>query len=264
VEDVAVTILARALCLAAAACLALAPAAHADGATFSEMQGADDNFVHIDVTFEMARAGLPPREANFGVGTVRISLPGARGARFDPSRPTEPAGYDCAVTNSVYGEADTGFLCSSGGEASGAGLAFPSAVTVHLLLADCWTPPVRGSAQPAVADGWMSQFDPGTAPDATFQLFGDPGCQTGYNAPLVDRDTTSTCIVPKLPGYTLAMAELKLSRAGCARGKVKRVFSSKVKKGRVISQSVKAGKHLRVGSRVPLVVSLGAKKTPRG
>jgi hypothetical protein len=197
------------------------------------------------------------------VGTVRISLPGVRGARFDPSRPTEPAGYNCAVTGSVYGEADTGFLCSSGGEASGAGQTFPSAVTVHLLLADCWAPPVQGSAQPAVADGWTLPFDPGTAPDATFQLFGDPGCQAGYNSPLVERDKTD-CTVPGLASYTLAMAALKLSRAGCSRGKVRYVNSAKVKKGRVISQGIKPGKYLQAGTKVPLVVSLGARKPPRG
>jgi hypothetical protein len=263
VQDVAVTILARALFVAAVACLALAPAAVADSATFSETQGPGDNFSHIDVTFEMARAGLPPREANFGVGTVRISLPGVRGARFDPSRPTEPAGYDCGVTGSVYGEADTGFLCSSGGEASGAGLTFPSAVTVHLLLADCWAPPAQGSAQPAVAEGWTLPFDPGTAPDATFQLFGDPGCQAGYNAPLVGRDKTE-CTVPRLASYTLAMAALKLSRAGCSRGKVRYVNSAKVKKGRVISQGIKPGMHLKAGAKIPLVVSLGAKRPTRG
>lgn len=256
--------IARALCVASLTCLALAPAALADSATFSETQGPDDNFVHVDVTFEMARAGLPPREANFGVGTVRISLPGARGARFDPARPTEPAGYDCSVTNSVYGEAGAGFLCSSGGEASGAGLTFPGAVTLHLLLAECWAPPAQGSAQPAVADGWTLPYDPGTAPEATFQLFGEPGCQAGFNAPLVNRDPTSTCTVPKLAGYTLAMAELKLSRAGCSRGKVGRVFSSKVKKGRVISQSAKAGKQLKVDAKVALVVSLGAKRRASG
>jgi hypothetical protein len=250
-------------CAALVVCALTASSALADSATFSETQGAGDNFVHIDVTFEMARAGLPPREANFGVGTVRISLPGARGVRFDPSRPTEPAGYTCAVTGGVYGEADTGFLCSNGGEASGAGLTFPSAVTVHLLLADCWAPPAQGSAQPAVADGWTLQFDPGTAPDATFQLFGDPGCQAGYNAPLVDRDKTE-CTVPGLASYTLAMAALKLSRAGCSRGRVRYVNSAKVKKGRVISQGIKAGKHLKAGAKVALVVSLGAKRPGPG
>jgi hypothetical protein len=245
------------------ACALTASSAAADSATFSETQGVGDGLSHIDVTFEMARAGLPPREANFGVGTVRISLPGVGGARFDPSRPTEPAGYDCRLTSSAYGEADTGFLCSSGGEASGAGLTFPSAVTVHLLLADCWTPPVQGSAQPALADGWTLPFDPGTAPDATFQLFGDPGCQAGYNAPSVDRDKTE-CTVPGLARYTLAMAALKLLRAGCSRGKVRYVNSANVKKGRVISQGIKAGKRLQAGAKIPLVVSLGAKRPARG
>jgi hypothetical protein len=250
-------------CAALVVCALTATSALADSATFSETQGPDDNVVHIDVTFEMARAGLPPREANYGVGSVRISLPGVQGARFDPARPTEPAGYDCRLTSSAYGEANTGFLCSSGGEASGAGLTFPSAVTVHLLLADCWTPPIQGSAQPAIADGWTLPFDPGTAPDATFQLFGDPGCQTGFNAPVVERDKTD-CTVPSLASKTLAMAALKLSRAGCSRGKVRYVNSGKVKKGRVVSQGIKAGKHLKAGAKVPLVVSLGAKKPPRG
>jgi beta-lactam-binding protein with PASTA domain len=60
------------------------------------------------------------------------------------------------------------------------------------------------------------------------------------------------------------MAALKLSRAGCSRGKVRYVNSTKVKKGRVISQGIKPGKHLQAGTKVPLVVSLGARKPPRG
>ncbi|MEA2424633.1 MAG: hypothetical protein QOH13_1043 [Thermoleophilaceae bacterium] len=244
--------------LAAALAGASAGAALADSASFSQAQSPDDQLFHIDVTVEYARAGLSPREANSGTGTVSLSLPGVR-ARLDPAHPAEPAGYGCSVTSSVYGEAGAGFLCSTDGQVQGAGLAFPGTVTLHLLSADCYTLPAPGSGQPAVADVWAAPGDPGTAPDMTFQLVGDSACDLGPDEPPVDPTGSLPCLVPKLKNLTLKKAAAKLENAGCTRGKVRYSYSPKVKKGRVIAQGSKPGKRLKAGAKVTLTVSRGSR-----
>jgi len=65
------------------------------------------------------------------------------------------------------------------------------------------------------------------------------------------------CVVPKVKGRSLAAARMDITAALCAVGKVTRARSRKVAKGRVALQAPQAGKHLRVGSRVSLVVSRG-------
>ena len=234
---------------------ALAGPAFADGASFAEMQSADDQLYHIDVTLEYTRSGAAPRDAYTGAGTVRVSLPGVV-ARFDPARPTEPGGYNCSVTNSVYGQAGAGFACDTVAD----GPAFPTSVTVHLLSTDCYDPPPQGSGQPAVGDVWAAPSDPGTPPDATYSLLANVGCDSGVDEPPVDTVTPLVCTVPKLKNVVLTKATIKLHNAGCARGKVRYVYSSKVKKGRVISQGFKPGKRLKGGTKVKLVVSLGRKR----
>lgn len=238
----------------------LAGAASAQSSTFSETQSPDDQLFHIDIAASYLNVGQPPRENNVGVGTIKISLPGSQ-ARFDPALAIDQSGYSCSVTTSKYGEPNSGFICQSNGQVQGAGLVFPNSVTVHLLSADCYAPPPAGSAQPAVADVWAAPGDPGTAPDASFTLLGDPGCGDLVDEPPVDPDTPLKCVVPKVKKLTLPKATFKLRRANCARGKVKYAFSRTVKKGRVISQSAKPGKRLKAKTKVKLVVSLGKKPT---
>jgi hypothetical protein len=235
-----------------------ATTALADSASFSEVQSPADQLFHIDVTVEFTRSGAAPRQANTGAGTVRVSMPGVQ-ARFDPARRAEPGGYDCAATNSVYGDPGSGFTCSTSGEAQTAGLAFPTSVTVHLLSTACYSPPAQGSSQPAVADVWAATGDPGSAPDASFELAPDTPCEPGADEPPVDAIAPIRCKVPRLKSLSLKRATSKLRNAGCARGKVRRAYSPKVKKGLVVSQSVKAGKRLKAGSRIGLVVSRGQK-----
>src|SRR4051794_13688290 len=254
----------KTLCTAlAAVCLTGAlftAAAMADGSSFNENQDPEDQLFHVDVGLTFTEAGQHPRESGVGVGTIRVSLPGIK-ARLDPSLPIEPAGYTCHVTTSSYGEADTGFECSTDGQSSGAGLTFPTSVIVHLLSQSCYAPPPQGSAQPLLAEAWAAPGNPGTKPDASYEVFADGGCDSGVGEPDVDTTKQSPCIVPKLKNLTLPKATLKLGRAGCVKGKVRYVFSPKVKKGRVISQSVKPKKKLKLNSKIKLVVSLGPPKT---
>lgn len=251
--------LATTACAALLSCGLLAGPAFADGASFSETQSADDQLFHIDVTVDFGQAGGPPREANSGAGTVRVSLPGAQ-ARFDPAGSADPAGYTCSAGSGVYGAAATGFVCATDGQVAGAGLAFPRSVTLHLVSPDCYAPPAQGSGQPAVAEVWAAPGVPDAPADTTFQLVGDPGCQLGEEEPPVDPDTPVVCIVPKLQKVALTKATTKLRNAGCARGKVRYAYSARIKKGRVISQAVTPGRHLKAGYKVRLVVSLGRNK----
>ena len=250
--------LSTAVALLSAIGAVLAGGALADSSSFSEAQSPDDQLFHIDVGASYLNTGQPPREQNYGVGTIKISLPGSR-ARFDPSLPIDQSGYTCSLTTSKYGEPNAAYICTTDGQVQGQGLAFPNAVTVHLLSQDCYAPPPEGSAQPAVAEVWAAPGDPGTAPDASFPLYGDPGCDSGLGEPPVDVIPPAKCLVPKLKNVALPKATLKLKRGGCARGKVKYVFSNKVKKGRVIAQSAKPGKKLKAKTKVKLTVSLGKK-----
>src|SRR3954471_11782653 len=106
---------------------ALAGGALADSSSFSEQQSPDDQLFHIDVGASYLNVGQPPRDQNFGVGTIKISLPGSR-ARFDPALSGDQSGSTCSTTSSSYGEAGTGYICSTDGQVQGGGLAFPTVV----------------------------------------------------------------------------------------------------------------------------------------
>jgi hypothetical protein len=255
----------KTLCTAVAAVFTtgavFATAALADSSSFSETQSPDDQLFHIDVGASYLNVGQPPRDQNLGVGTIKISLPGSQ-MRFDPALPIDQSGYTCSVTSSTYGEPNTGYICTSNGQVQGAGLVFPNAVTVHLLSQNCYAPPPEGSAQPGVAEVWASPGDPGTPPDASFPLYGDPGCDSGSAEPPVDNFTPAMCIVPKLKNLPLRKAKQKLTRGGCKTGKVNYVFSA-TKKGSVVKQSAKAGKKVKLGTKVKLTVSKGKKPGSR-
>ena len=238
--------------------LAFATGSLADDSSFSENQSLDDQLFHIDIGASFLQTGKPPRDHNSGVGTIKISLPGSH-ARFDPSLPIDQSGYTCSVTTSSYGEPNAGYICSTDGQAQGGGLVFPNAVTAHLLSDNCYAPPPEGSAQPAVAEVWAAPGDPGGAPDASYPLYSDPGCDTGAADDNVDKIPVLKCIVPKLKNLTLPKATKKLKAGACKRGKVKKAYSGKVKKGRVMKQSKKAGKKLKANTKVNLVVSKGKK-----
>jgi uncharacterized delta-60 repeat protein len=65
------------------------------------------------------------------------------------------------------------------------------------------------------------------------------------------------CVVPAVRGQKLAAARIRLARANCRLGKVKRGFSRTVRKGRVISQRPRVGSRLAELAKVDLVVSRG-------
>lgn len=68
------------------------------------------------------------------------------------------------------------------------------------------------------------------------------------------------CVVPNVRGQKLTAARVRLTRAGCRTGKIKRKYSSTVKKGRVISQRPRAGARLAELAKVNLVVSRGRRR----
>jgi hypothetical protein len=65
------------------------------------------------------------------------------------------------------------------------------------------------------------------------------------------------CIVPKVKGKPLKVAERAIRAHNCAVGKVKRAASHKVEKGHVVSQKPGSGRRLKHGAKVSLVVSNG-------
>lgn len=239
----------------------LAPNAYADS-SFSETESPDDGLFHIDVGVSFLQAGQPPRDNNFGVGTIKISLPGGK-ARFDPALAIDQASYTCSVTASAYGEAGAGYICSTDGQPQGTGLAFPNAVTVHLLSQDCYAPPPQGSSQPAVAEVWAAPGDPGTPPDGSFPIVADVPCNDGADEPPVDTIAPLKCVVPKLKNVPLKKVAKKLKNAGCKRGKVRYSYSRSLKKGRVLKQLAKARRKLKLNAKINLVVSKGPKPRAR-
>jgi hypothetical protein len=234
--------------IAAAAIAATTVSAQSNDLTFKQSQG-DDGLVHIDIGVSYAFPGLPPRTANSGVGTVRITLPGGD-FTLDPARPADP-GYSCALGSMTLSGSQA--TCSSEGQAQGGGSAFPSSVTIHLVSKTCWASDQAGSA-----DVWAAPTDPGAPPDVSMpiqsgQCDADAGLQ-----PVMD--TKLTCKVPNVKNVALKLAARQLTKADCARGKVTYVFSVRVRAGRVVSQSVRPGKTLKNKAKVNLVVSRGAKK----
>jgi hypothetical protein len=207
--------------------------------TLAQTQG-EDGLIHIALSVSYAFPGLPPRTNNSGVGTVRVTLPGAN-FRLD----FVDAGYSCVRTS------DDSITCSSEGLAQDGGTAFPSSMTMRLVSNGCWSGPA------GTADVWAAPNDTGGAPDVTLPI--QPGDCAGDPGQQPVQDTKETCKVPNVKKMTLGAASRELKAGDCARGKVKLAFSRTVKKGRVISQSQRPGKTLKAGSKVNLVVSRGRK-----
>jgi VCBS repeat-containing protein len=68
------------------------------------------------------------------------------------------------------------------------------------------------------------------------------------------------CVVPNLKGKTLAQARKLLAAGRCALGKVTRARSRLARAGRIVRQSRKPGARLPRGTKVNVVVSLGARR----
>jgi hypothetical protein len=242
----------------------LASGAWADGTTVGEGQSEADSLWHIDVSVNFTATGQGPDASNIGAGTVRVTLPGVDPAyppAFDQANAADPAGYSCRIVTGAYGAPATGFECSTDGSVNGAGLSFPTDVTLHLVSAVCYAFPPDGSPQPAVADVWAAPGATGGAPDGTLPLSFSAPCTAPptTNEEPVFAPTPKKCVVPNVKNRTLVSATSKLARARCRLGRVRRVFSDTVEKDRVISQSRKPGKKLPQRARVNLVVSRGAR-----
>jgi subtilisin family serine protease len=78
--------------------------------------------------------------------------------------------------------------------------------------------------------------------------------------PFVLSNVATNCSVPRLRGLALAAAKKQLVKRGCALGKVKRAYSSRVKRGRVVAQRPAPGLRLRRGAKVAVTVSRGKRR----
>jgi hypothetical protein len=67
------------------------------------------------------------------------------------------------------------------------------------------------------------------------------------------------CIVPVVRGKTVRKAKTALKRAHCRLGTVRGAHSGRVRAGRILAQTPRVGRNLPAGTRVRLVVSLGAR-----
>ena len=120
-----------------------------------------------------------------------------------------------------------------------------------------------GSGNNTVTMNGTATRQPDPAPTTTTDTPPPPPASTGNPAettPLT-APVAKGCVVPKLAGKKLAAAKKSLKAAGCKVGKVKSKNSKKKKKGRVIAQGRKSGSKLPAGTKVPLTVSKGPKKT---
>ena len=213
--------------------------AQSNDATLKQTQG-DDGLYRAQINVAYGFPGLPPRTANSGVGTVRVTLPNAS-FRLE----SVDAGYECTA------ESPGSIVCRTDGQPQGEGTAFPSSMTMTLISQSCLT-------DPGTADVWAAPYDPGGSPDVSLTLTPSGCTADGGGQPTLE--TKETCKVPNVKGMTVAAATRELTAGDCLKGKVTLAFSKTVRKGRVIKQSQRPGKTLKFRSKVNLVVSKGKKK----
>jgi uncharacterized repeat protein (TIGR01451 family) len=92
---------------------------------------------------------------------------------------------------------------------------------------------------------------------ADYGLIGQASASTTVTCP---PPVTVRCKVPKVLGLKLAKAKVKLRRAHCRTGKVRKQFSTRRKKGKVVAQKPKAGKRLKAGTKVALWTGKGPRR----
>jgi hypothetical protein len=213
--------------------------AQSNDATLKQTQG-DDGLFRAEVTVSYGFPGLPPRTANSGVGTVRVTLPNA-------SLKVESAdsAYQCGT------DGPTTIVCRTDGTPQGEGTSFPPSMTMTLISQSCLT-------DAGTADVWAAPYDPGGSPDVSLTLTPNGCTSDAGDQPVLG--TKETCKVPNVKGMTVAAATRELTAGDCLKGKVTLAFSPKVRKGRVIKQSQRPGKTLKFRSKVNLVVSKGKQK----
>ena len=217
----------------------LAFGSQSNDATLRQTQG-DDGLFRVEVTVSYGFPGLPPRTANSGVGTVRVTLPNA-----NLKVESADSAYQCGT------DGPTMIVCRTDGTPQGEGTSFPPTMTMTLISPSCLT-------DAGTADVWAAPYDPGGSPDVSLTLTPRGCVSTGDGQPVVD--TKETCKVPNVKGMTLAAATRELSAGDCLKGKVTLAYSPKVKKGRVIKQSQRPGRTMKFRSKVNLTVSKGKRE----
>src|SRR4051794_23065224 len=142
----------KALCIFVLGLVAVPAAlAQQNDAVFKQTQG-DDGLTHFEVTASYGFPGLPPRTANSGAGTVRVTLPSA-----SFKLESVDTGYTCVQTDPAS------IMCS----AQDGGPAFPTSMTMRLVSPSCWAPE---AGQAGSVDVWAAPTDPGSAPDVSLPL----------------------------------------------------------------------------------------------
>ena len=117
-----------------------------------------------------------------------------------------------------------------------------------LTDANCTVGAVTKKASKAVAIGNVVSSTP---PEGTSEPPGTAVALAVSKGSKVSRK----CKVPKLAGLKLATAEVALTKADCAVGKISYVKSKKVAKGHVVSSNPSAGTSAKGGTKVALSVS---------
>ncbi|HEY2769922.1 MAG TPA: PASTA domain-containing protein [Solirubrobacteraceae bacterium] len=122
-----------------------------------------------------------------------------------------------------------------------------------LRKANCTLGAVTKQKSPTVAKGKIISTSPkaGTKRKAGAAV----NLKISSGAPKVKKQ----CTVPNVVGQSQSAAEAAINAAGCKVGTIKQKQSSTVPAGNVISTSPKAGKKAKVGKKVNLTVSSGAK-----
>jgi hypothetical protein len=199
----------------------------------------------LDASFYVSVAVTAPLPATCTIGSsgspVTIHLTTANGSAWDP-------------TTGGFSMADKTFVMPS---CSNLGIA--------ALLGSTTTPgdnliSIVGTAlrqpDPVVSPGTNSTNTSTPAPGG-----GGGSTQTPTSGPTGTPAAPVACVVPKLVGKNLKQAKRALRKAHCKVGKAKKKNSKTKKKGRILKQRYKAGTKLPAGTKVPITVSRGAKKT---
>lgn len=155
------------------------------------------------------------------------------------------------------------------GGATNENLTYSETTAISVFANNCVVPNVAGQSE-ATAEAALTAADCTVGAVTSQTGSGTPGTvissspaagsklAPGANVALVISAATvaATCTVPRVKGDTLASAESKIKKAGCAVGRITRKKSGKKKrKGHVISQSPAPGSVKPSGTKVALTVA---------
>jgi hypothetical protein len=226
--------------LATAMTVAVAGSTDPAGAAPVELAAA-----HVDARVTLDTAGGAPlagREFLIAVAIESLPVPNGPPFRFAVAV-TLPEGVEF---RSASPGLPTTFQCESSGRTvtcrgRSIGGEITSSVNLRLRAARAGSYTIRAAV---VVEGDTDSDSANNAAEITVDVSAAP-------------PATTSCIVPKVLGKTLAAARQAILKAGCRPGAVRNEWSAKVLKGRVLRQSPPAGRRVARGTRVLLVLSRG-------